>query len=81
MRLINLSGSTLLAAVGYNPTTRDFVAQFHQNGKFYAYEGVTPTAFVLVITDEESQGKAFNKLIKSGPYPYREVTAEDVKAL
>lgn len=81
MRLINLSGSSLLAAVGYNYVTQDFVAQFHKNGKFYAYTGVPSAEFVLVITSEESQGQAFNKIIKSGPYPYREVTAEDVKAL
>jgi hypothetical protein len=80
MRLINLAGSTLLAAVGYNPDTRDFMAQFHKNGKFYIYTDVNAMDFVRVITDPESQGKTFNRLIKS-LHPFREATAEQVEKL
>jgi hypothetical protein len=81
MRLINLAGSTLLAAIGYNYDTGAFVAQFHRNGQFFVYGGVTGDEFIKVITDPESQGKAFNRLIKGGDHPYSEVTAEEVEGL
>lgn len=81
MRIINLAGSTLLASIGYTPKTEVFVAQFHKNGKFFAYSGVPASVFVEVITDPESQGKAFNRLIKQVGYPYFEATAEEVEAL
>ena len=81
MRILNLAGSSLLAAVGYNPATETFVAQFHKNGKFYVYDGVPAGVFVSVITDPVSQGVAFNEKIKGGTYPYREATPQEVERL
>jgi KTSC domain len=81
MRLINLAGSTLLAAIGYNYDTGVFVAQFHKTGKLYVYGGVTGDEFIKVITDPISQGKMFNLYIKGGDHPYSEVTTETVEGL
>ncbi len=81
MRLINLAGSSLLAAVGYDRPTLVFVAQFHNNGKFFRYEGVPPFIFIDVITNRASVGSAFTTFIKGGAYPFREITAEEVEGL
>lgn len=53
----------MLSSVGYNPETETFIAQFN-NGDFYRYDGVPESAFVGVLTNEESHGRAFNKLVK-----------------
>ena len=58
--------SSMLSSVGYNPETETFIAQF-SNGAFYRYNGVPADAFVGVLTNQESHGRAFNKLIK-GPF-------------
>ena len=76
MRMI-LVQSSLLSAVGYDPSEETMVVQF-QNGRYYRYNGVPADVFVSVITDPDSQGKAFNSHIKAGVYPYKEVTAEEV---
>jgi hypothetical protein len=81
MRLINLAGSTLLAAIGYDRPKQVLVAQFHKNGKFFLYEGVQPLTFIDVITNRASVGSAFTAFIKGGPFPFREVTAEEVEKL
>ncbi len=53
----------MLASIGYNPETETFVAQFN-NGDFYSYQGVPSDAFVGVLTNSESPGRAFNRLVK-----------------
>lgn len=56
------------------------VAQFQHGGALYKYEGVPIEVFVAVIT-ADSQGSAFDKLVKKGAYPFTRITAEDVDAL
>ena len=55
--------SSMIATLGYSPETKTAVAQFNQ-GEFYRYDGVSAEAFVGVLTNQESHGRAFNELIK-----------------
>jgi len=90
MRLIPLTSSQI-ASIGflvYDGTYHDGDAvlgilgvQF-QNGACYKYHDVPMIAFVGVITDPDSQGKAFNRIIKKGnDYPYAASTLEEIAEL
>lgn len=79
MRLIPVT-SSMLAALGYNPSTEDMVAQFHSGNKLFKYLGVPSGVFVSVITSP-SQGKAFDKFVKKGGFNYTEITAGDLDVL
>ncbi len=80
MRLMPIVKSSLLATLGYNPDTEIVVAQFN-SGPVYRYDGVPAGVFVSVITNSESQGKAFNEFIKGRDYAYEEISLEEAKGL
>lgn len=52
-----------------------------QNGKCYRYNGVPEGVFVAVITDPDSQGKAFSRLIRSKDFPYQEIDLATAQSL
>lgn len=64
-----------MGSLGYDPQTETLIAQF-QNGDFYKYEGVPADVFVGVLTNQESQGRAFNELIKGADFPFEKIDAE-----
>ncbi len=66
--------------MGYDPSTETLVIQF-QNGSIYRYSGVPSGTFISVITDKESQGKAFIKLIKNRAFPFVQVEPDEVMGL
>ena len=72
--------SSMLAAMGYDQSTETLVIQF-QNGKLYRYNGVPSGTFVAVITDKESTGKAFNRLVKDRAFPFEKVEPDEVMGL
>lgn len=77
MRLIPLISSHL-SLIGYNPD-RERLGVVFRNDRAYLYEGVPPGVFIAVITDPDSQGQAFNRLVKTRAFPYREVTLEELE--
>ena len=81
MRLIPLQSSNV-AAIAYQPGQSYFYAQF-PNGAVYRYtistEEQAAALLIEVIFNAESQGKAFNDLVKGGQYPYTKV--DDVEGL
>lgn len=79
MRLVPVQ-SSMLASLGYDQTTETMVVQF-QNGSLYRYDGVPSGTFIAVITDKESQGKSFNRLIKNRAFPYERVEPDEVAGL
>lgn len=66
--------------MGFDPSTETLVVQF-QNGNLYRYSGVPSDTFVAVITDKESTGKAFTRLVKDRAFPYKKVEPEEVVGL
>jgi hypothetical protein len=78
MRLIPLTSSQL-AAIGY--TGNSLMAVQFQRGGWYLYEDVPMSVFVQVITDPDSQGRAFHRLVKQGGYRYRKTTPEEIESL
>jgi hypothetical protein len=73
----------MVAAVGWVPTDNQrergtLAAQFHHSETPYVYNDVPWWEFIEVITDADSQGAAFDRLIKKGSYPYRKSTFEEV---
>jgi hypothetical protein len=90
MRLIPLTSSQL-AAIGwveagddpeghYGAVAGRLAVQF-QKGGWYLYDTVPEHVFVAVITDRESQGKAFHALVKKGGYDYRQTTPQEIESL
>ena len=73
MKMIPIPGSSMIASLGYKLGEEKLVVQF-QNGKVYEYSGVDEGVFVAVITDEESTGKAFTRLVKDKAYPFTEIS-------
>ena len=71
MRFIPMQSSNL-AGVSYDQSNEILYAQF-ANGSVYRYHGVDADAVLSVLFDPDSQGRAFNANIKSGPYPYEKV--------
>lgn len=94
MRLIPITSSSI-AAMGWSETGEDpnghygsvvgdLAVQFQtKDGSWsgYLYKGVPEFAFVQVITNPESQGKAFHELVKRAGYSYVKVTPDEVKAI
>lgn len=94
MRLIPLTSSSI-AAIGwgndhedpmghYGELAGDLAVQFQtKDGSWsgYLYHEVPMGTFVNVITDPESQGKAFDRLIKKGNFSWVKVTPDEVKAI
>lgn len=52
-----------------------------QSGAHYLYTDVPCDVFVQVITDPDSQGKAFHRLVKRGGYAFRQADAEEIEGL
>lgn len=71
----------MLASVGYDPTEEVMLVQFQKGGGVYKYNGVPAGVFVAVITDPESQGKAFNEHVKSKDFPFEKLSLKDVPGL
>lgn len=67
----------MLGSVGYDPSAERLVVQFH-NGSVYEYSGVPEGVFVAMLTDEESQGKAFNRLIKGAAFPVKQIKLDEI---
>ena len=82
MRLIPLTSSQLAAVGWVGDGERSTMAVVFQNGgQCYLYDGVPRSVFVGVITDPDSQGKAFSTLVKKGGYAYRRSTPEEIAGL
>lgn len=69
-RHIDVTGSTLVKKVHYDPETNTLDAIFH-SGARYRYRGVTPKIFSKFVLSL-SMGKFYNKFIKSA-YPSEKV--------
>lgn len=54
--------SSVIAAVDYDPATRDLEVEFH-NGRLYRYAGVNPLDVTALLV-AESTGGYFNKRIR-----------------
>lgn len=88
MRLIPLTSSSI-AAIGWNrgedsPDVGDLCVQFQsRSGDWsgYRYLDVPMYLFVFIVTDPESQGKAFDRLVKKGNFSWVKVTPDEVKAI
>jgi hypothetical protein len=62
----------------------ELAVQFQtKNGDWsgYLYHDVPIDIFVAVVTDPESQGKAFHRLVKGAGYQWDKVTPDEVKAI
>lgn len=77
MRLIPLTSSNL-SLIGYNPDAERLGVVF-RNGRAYLYEGVPSGAFIGILTDRDSHGRAFRELVANKRFPYREVTLEELE--
>ena len=75
MTILHPVKSSMLSTVGYNQETETLIVQF-QNGDFYRYNGVPEGVFVGVLTNQESQGQAFNALVKNADFPFEKIDAE-----
>ncbi len=65
--------SAALTAVNFDRRAGRLVIQFGE--KFYEYEGV-PGEAVLDFMFADSIGSEFDKLVKKGGFPFRQITAE-----
>ena len=72
MKMIPIARSSSIASMGYDEENEKLRVHFN-TGRVYEYSGVDAGTFVAVITDEESTGKAFQRLIKSKSFPYKEL--------
>lgn len=79
MRLLPVE-SKMLAMIGYNKDTEVLVTQFNHGSGLYKYRDVPEGVFVSVIT-AESQGVAFDQLVKRGGYHFEKIGPEDVLTL
>jgi len=77
MRLLPIR-SSMIATIGFDPSLEKLVVQF-QNGKVYEYNGVPEGTFVAILTDEESHGKAFVRLVRSKAFPFKEVKLNEAQ--
>lgn len=77
MRLIPMTSSQIVS-VGYDADVDTLVVQF-SNGDFYQYDNVPPSAVVGLVFDPDSQGKAFDRNIRSQPFPYRKLAPEETR--
>lgn len=72
MKMIPIARSSSIASMGYDEENEKLRVHFN-SGKVYEYSGVDSGTFVAVITDKESTGKAFARLVKSKAFPYKEL--------
>ncbi len=70
----------ILNKSGYDPGNEILVAQFN-NGKLYRYDGVPAETFVSIVTNQESQGKAFTELVKNRSFPFHPIDPSEVQGL
>ena len=82
MNLIPLR-SSLLASVGYDMATKTMVVMFQTGGgTLYKYTSVPVETYAEIVSDSESHGKAFNRLVKNNKdISYERVDQEHVRRL
>lgn len=71
--------SSLFSSIGYDPETNEFLAQY-KTGTLGAYHPTSRAEFEQVLSDPESVGKAFHRLIKPVK-TYRKVQPPIVEAM
>jgi KTSC domain len=64
--------SSNLASVGYDSRRRVLEVEFLESGLVYQYSGVPKSAYEELMS-AASLGRYFNKFIRDGGYPYRQV--------
>lgn len=82
--MIHVTNSKNIATIDFEPSSGNddngVLTTTFRNGRTYAYDGVPTGVFEALTaeaarTDEDaSVGKVFNKLVKSGGYPFSEIT-------
>lgn len=65
MRAVPLQSSQI-AIIAYAPAFFELCVQF-KGGAWYSYADVGPDTVAYILFDPESQGKAFNRLVKAYP--------------
>ena len=79
MRLLPLNSSNV-AAMGYDTAEQVLYVHFN-NGSFYKYLGVDSGTVVGILFDPDSQGKAFNTMVKNMGYVYEALDATEVEQM
>ena len=59
--------STQIKMIEYYPQEQKLVAHFYSNDAIYEYSGV-PHEVYTILTEAESEGSAFHKIVKSKGY-------------
>lgn len=82
LRWLDVDSSMLRKVAVADPTTpaTDLYAQF-SDGAVYRYDDVDILEVVEFLFDEDSQGKAFNRLIKRGGYVYERLDPDEAAQL
>lgn len=77
--LIDVTGSSNIAAYGYNPATQSLVVRY-KNGGLYHYEQV-PSNVVRALNAAPSKGKFINAEIKNAGYAWQMIADDELAVI